>query len=160
VALGGTIAEEIFLKDFSTGNQSDLEHATETARNMVMAFGMSRLGRINYRERSGSLFLAGSGEETPRSHSEHTAREIDMEVRRIVNESLEKTRHIIETRRDAVEALARKLMEVESVDSEELKRIIDSATKGPLVVPGTTVSTPKPSVANLDLPETDRESGT
>src|SRR5436190_4812237 len=140
VALGGTLAEEIFLGDFSTGDQSDLEHATQTARSMVMEFGMSKLGRINYREKNQSLFLAGSSEEAPRSHSEQTAREIDMELRRIITEAFDKTRAIIEKRRDAVEALARKLMEVESVDADELKRIIDENTHGPLVVPGTKAS--------------------
>jgi len=156
VALGGTLAEEMFLGDFSTGDQSDLEHATKTARSMVTEFGMSRLGRINYREKSQSLFLAGSAEEAPRSHSEETAREIDMEVRRIITEAFDKTREIIEIRRDAVEALARKLMEVESVDADELKRIIDENTHGPIVVPGTKASTShtKTVIAPVDSPAT------
>jgi cell division protease FtsH len=156
VALGGTLAEEIFLGDFSTGDQSDLEHATQTARSMVMEFGMSKLGRINYREKNQSLFLAGSSDEAPRSHSEQTAREIDMEVRRIITEAFEKTRDIIEKRRDAVEALARKLMEVESVDAEVLKQIIDENTHGPLVVPGTKASSShtKVVIAPVDSPTT------
>jgi cell division protease FtsH len=156
VALGGTLAEEIFLGDFSTGDQSDLEHATQTARSMVMEFGMSNLGRINYRERNQSLFLAGSGDETPRSHSETTAREIDMEVRRIITDAFMKTREILETRRHAVEALSRKLMEVESVDADELKRIIDENTHGPIVVPGTKASPAhvKTVIAPIDSPAT------
>jgi cell division protease FtsH len=156
VALGGTLSEEIFLGDFSTGDQSDLEHATQTARSMVMEFGMSRLGRINYREKNQSLFLAGASDEAPRSHSEQTAREIDMEVRRIITEAFDKTREIIETRRDAVEALARKLMEVESVDAEELKKIIEENTHGPLVVPGTKAATShtKTVISPVDSPAT------
>jgi cell division protease FtsH len=156
VALGGTLAEEIFLGDFSTGDQSDLEHATQTARSMVTEFGMSKLGRINYKEKNQSLFLAGSSEETPRSHSEQTAREIDMEVRRIITEAFEKTRDILEKRRDAVDALAKKLMEVESVDADELKRIIDENTHGPLVVPGTKASSShtKTVIAPVDSPTT------
>lgn len=156
VALGGTLAEEIFLGDFSTGDQSDLEHATQTARSMVMEFGMSSLGRINYRERNQSLFLSGSNDEAPRSHSEQTAREIDMEVRRIINEAFEKTREIINTRRAAVEALAHRLIEVESVDADELKRIIDENTHGPLVVPGTKASVGhiKTVIAPIDSPST------
>jgi cell division protease FtsH len=156
VALGGTLAEEIFLGDFSTGDQSDLEHATQTARSMVMEFGMSKLGRINYRERNQSQFLAGASDEAPRSHSEQTAREIDMEVRRIINDAFEKTRDILEKRRDAVEALAKKLMEVESVDADELKRIIDENTHGPIVVPGTKASSShtKTVIAPVDSPTT------
>lgn len=156
VALGGTLAEEIFLGDFSTGDQSDLEHATQTARSMVMEFGMSKLGRINYREKNQSAFLAGASDEAPRSHSEQTAREIDMEVRRIITEAFEKTREILEKRRDAVEALARKLMEVESVDAEVLKQIIDENTHGPLVVPGTKASSShtRTVIAPVDSPTT------
>jgi cell division protease FtsH len=156
VALGGTLAEEVFLGDFSTGDQSDLEHATQTARSMVMEFGMSTLGRINYRERNQSLFLANSQDEAPRSHSEQTAREIDMEVRRIIGEAFERTREILETRRDAVEALARKLIEVESVDGEELKRIMEENTHGPLVVPGTKAANShiKTVIAPVDSPAT------
>ncbi len=156
VALGGTLSEEIFLGDFSTGDQSDLEHATQTARSMVMEFGMSRLGRINYREKNQSLFLTGAGDEAPRSHSEQTAREIDMEVRRIITEAFDRTREIIETRRDAVEALAKVLMEVESVDADELKRIIEENTHGPLMVPGTkpASSHTKTVIAPVDSPTT------
>jgi cell division protease FtsH len=72
-----------------------------------------------------------------RSHSEETAREIDEEVKRIVEESIGKTRHILDTRRDALEALARRLIEKEVIDAEELKSIIDAHSRGPVIVPGT-----------------------
>jgi cell division protease FtsH len=138
VLLAGTIAEEIVFADISTGAQNDLERATEIARKMVMEFGMSRLGRVNYRESGRSPFLP-AGEELIRPCSEQTLREIDQEVRRIIDEAIEKVRHILETRRAALEALTRRLMEVESVDAEELKRILDENSPGPLVVPGTDV---------------------
>ena len=67
---------------------------------MVMEFGMSRLGRVNYRERSRS-YLPGAEEFRDRGYSEETAREIDEEIKRIIAESLEKVRHILETRRKA-----------------------------------------------------------
>ncbi len=138
VLLAGTIAEEIVFPDVSTGAQNDLERATEIARKMVMEFGMSRLGRVNYRESNRSPFLAiASGEETTRHCSEQTMREIDEEVRRLIDEAIEKVRHILEQRRASLEALTKKLMEVESIDSEELKRIVDENSPGPLVVPGT-----------------------
>ena len=60
VLLAGTITEEIIFDDVSTGAQNDLERASEIARSMVMDYGMSRLGRVNYRESSRSAFLAGS----------------------------------------------------------------------------------------------------
>ena len=99
VLLAGTAAEEMTFDDVSTGAQNDLERASAIARSMVMDYGMSRLGRVNYRESSRSPFLSSGGEMTrEHSHSEQTAREIDQEVKRIIDESMEKVRHILETR--------------------------------------------------------------
>src|SRR4051812_6175717 len=138
VLLAGTIAEEITYTDISTGAQNDLERATDIARKMVMEFGMSRLGRVNYRESSRSPVLtAAAGEETSRHCSEQTMREIDQEVRRFIDEAIEKVRHILEMRRASLEALTQRLMDVESIDADELKRIIDENSPTPLVVPGT-----------------------
>jgi cell division protease FtsH len=138
VLLAGTIAEELIYDDISTGAQNDLERCTEIARSMVMEYGMSRLGRVNYRESSRSPFLiSGTTEEFVRSHSERTAREIDEEVKRIIDEAIIKVRSILEARREALEALTRLLIEIESVDADELRRIIDENSPGPLVVPGT-----------------------
>ncbi len=144
VLLAGTISEEITFNDVSTGAQNDLERASELARSMVMDYGMSRLGRVNYRESNGSQFLAGGGGEPPRerSHSEKTAREIDQEVRRIIDEGIEKVRHILESRRDSLEALAKRLIEKEVVDADELKTIIEESSASPVIVPGT-LSEPK-----------------
>lgn len=143
VLLAGTIAEELIYKDISTGAQNDLERCTEIARSMVMEYGMSRLGRINYRESSGSAFLVTGGtDETIRSHSERTAREIDEEVKRIIDEAVERVRQILEARRDALEALTQRLIKVESVDADELQRIIDESSPGPIVVPGTAAVDP------------------
>jgi cell division protease FtsH len=139
VLLAGTIAEEMIFTDISTGAQNDLERATEIARGMVMEYGMSQLGRVNFRESNRSVFLAsgGGGEERTRSCSEQTMREIDQEVRRIIEQSLEKVRHILEVRRPALVGLTKRLIEVESVDAEELQRIMEETSPGPLVVPGT-----------------------
>src|SRR3990167_5650023 len=99
VLLAGTMAEELVYQDVSTGAQNDLERATEIVRSMVMEYGMSRLGRVNYRESNRSPFLAMTGgDERSRSHSERTAREIDEEVKRIINESLVKVGQILEVR--------------------------------------------------------------
>jgi cell division protease FtsH len=111
---------------------------------MVMEYGMSRMGRVNYREGNRSPFLATSGGGDPfgRDYSEQTAREIDQEVKRMIDEASHKARVILTERRAALEAIAQRLMEVEVVDSEDLKRIVDSTIGGPRVVPGTTSSTP------------------
>jgi cell division protease FtsH len=139
VLLAGTIAEEAVYADVSTGAQNDLVRASEIARAMVMDYGMSRLGRVTYRESNRSPFLATAGAElpAPRGHSEQTAREIDEEVRRIVDEAMERVRRIIDTRRTALEAVTRRLMECEVIDGTELKAIVDAHTGAPQLVPGT-----------------------
>jgi cell division protease FtsH len=139
VLLAGTIAEELIYQDISTGAQNDLERASELARSMVMDYGMSRLGRVNYRESGRSAFLAGSDGPRERSHSERTAREIDEEVRRIINEAIDRVRQILETRRPALEGLAARLIEKEVIDSVELKEIIEQNSPSPMLVPGTGV---------------------
>jgi len=137
VLLAGTVTEEMIYEDISTGAQNDLERATEIARSMVMDYGMSRLGRITFRESARSPFLATAGEERTHHFSEQTSREIDQEVKRILDESLEKVRRILESRHAALSALAAELMEVETIDAGDLKRIIDENSSGPQVVPGT-----------------------
>ncbi len=138
VLLAGTIAEEIIYNDVSTGAQNDLERATAIARSMVMEYGMSRLGRVNFKETNRSPFLAiTGGDEGMRHCSEQTMREIDQEVRRVLDEAIEKVRHILDVRRGALEALTKRLIEVESIDASELKRIVEETSPGPLVVPGT-----------------------
>jgi len=138
VLLAGTAAEEMVFDDVSTGAQNDLERASAIARSMVMDFGMSRLGRVNFRESSRSPFLATGGEMTrEHSHSEQTAREIDEEVKRIIDESLDKVRHILETRMASLRALADRLIEKEVIDSDELEKIIEENSPNALIVPGT-----------------------
>ncbi len=139
VLLAGTLAEEIIFKDISTGAQNDLERASAIARSMVMEFGMSRLGRVNYRESGRSPFLGGGrgGEAMVRDHSEQTAREIDEEVKRIIDDITQKARKILVERRQALESVTKKLIEIEVMDSDELKRLIDETLPGPRVMPGT-----------------------
>jgi cell division protease FtsH len=137
VALAGTITEEIIFKDVSTGAQNDLERATEIARSMVMDYGMSRMGRINFREGKRSPFLASAPDERVGSFSPQTAREIDDEVRRILDDSLQKVREILLARKNALIAVAERLMDVEAIDGADLKQIVEENSTGPQVVPGT-----------------------
>lgn len=110
---------------------------------------MSRLGRVNYRESNRSPFLAGGGmEPASREYSEQTSREIDLEVKRIIDEAVSSTHQILMERREALEAVTKRLIEVESIDGEELKQLVEATLPGPRVVPGTdnavtrTTSTP------------------
>jgi cell division protease FtsH len=120
---------------------------------MVMDFGMSRLGRMTYRESGPQAFIPG-GVDLPREryHSEQTAREIDQEIKRIIDESLEKARHILETRCAALEALAKCLIEKEVVDTEELKQIIEANCPNPVIVPGTAASGRRAGSAKSEPP--------
>ena len=141
VLLAGTLAEEMTFHDVSTGAQNDLERATEISRSMVMEYGMSRLGRVSYRESNRAAFLAGSGEMgREHVHSEQTSREIDEEVKRIINEAIDRVRYILDTRKAALKAMAERLIEREVIDGAELKDIIEANSPGPLVVPGTDVA--------------------
>ncbi|HEX3598652.1 MAG TPA: ATP-dependent zinc metalloprotease FtsH [Lacipirellulaceae bacterium] len=167
VLLGGTVAEEITFNDISSGAQNDLERATEIARSMVMDFGMSRLGRINFRDSNRSPFLAAALE-SPRSqhHSEHTAREIDQEVKRILDEGLQRTRHILESRRTALEAISRKLITQEVINATELKQLIEENSSSPMIVPGTEVdgkrrasAAPSKPAKDIDASEMERAEG-
>jgi cell division protease FtsH len=145
VLLAGTLSEEMIFNDVSTGAQNDLERASEIARSMVMDYGMSRLGRVNYRESARSPFLAGSHDfPRERSHSEQTAREIDEEIVRIVNEAIEKVRHILQSRRPALIGLAERLIEREVIDAAELRQIIEANSPTPHVVPGTSTNRKRP----------------
>ena len=160
ILLAGTIAEEMIYQDISTGAQNDLERSTDIARAMVMQYGMSRLGRVNYKQDRSSPFLAGASDDVgSRQYSEKTAREIDEEVNRIIADAITRVRHILEVRRGALVALTNLLIEVESVDSDELKRIVEENSEGPIVVPGTgnVVARTDTTPANPVLPKVNDE---
>jgi cell division protease FtsH len=151
VLLAGTVAEEMVFEDISSGAQNDLERATEIARSMVMDFGMSRLGRVNYRESNRSPFLMGGGDMgRMHNHSETTAREIDEEVKRIIDEGLDRVRHILAKRRAALDSTSKELMVQEVIDNEELSRIIEENSPSPMIVPGTDSDSSKRSVLKRD----------
>jgi len=137
VLLAGNVAEELVFQDISTGAQNDLQRATDIARSMVTEFGMSRLGRLSLRDDTPSHLGVYNDFMRPRWYSEATAEEIDREIRRILDEALQRTRRILETRRQALEALAQRLMEKEVIDQEELREIVEANSPGPVVVPGT-----------------------
>ncbi len=160
VLLAGTLTEELVFRDISTGAQNDLERATGIARAMIMDYGMSRLGRINFRESNRSPFLMGAGGDGySREYSEQTAREIDQEVRRIIDESISKTRIILSERRAALESITQRLIEVEVVDSVDLKRLIEATLEGPRVALGTGASPRRSDESSEQKADSDSESG-
>ncbi len=145
VALAGTLAEELVFHEISNGASNDLEKVNEIAQNMVKKFGMSRLGRVSYGESGGPAFLPGSGSEPNSHYSEQTAREIDLEVRKIVDDATEEVRAILKTRRATLEVVARRLMEKEVIEGTELRALIEAHDPGPKLVPGTLVVDSRPA---------------
>ena len=153
VLLAGTLTEEMIFQDISTGAQNDLERCTEVARGMVMDYGMSRLGRINLRRSSRSPFLAGGGgaEGYQMMHSEEMAKLIDKEVNRIIEDVLVQTREILEQRREVLEAVTQRLLEIESINNDELAELIKEHATGPWLVPGTISQKPRAQIRASDL---------
>lgn len=124
IALGGRVAEEIIFGEVSTGAHDDLQKATQIARRMVKEFGMSeRLGLVTFERERKSLFL-DNGLGVGKDYSEQTAYEIDLEVKRLIDETYDRVKEILETHRDKLEHLAKVLLEKEVVEGEEFKRIV------------------------------------
>jgi cell division protease FtsH len=143
--LAGTLAEELIFSDISSGAKNDLERATAIARRMVMEYGMSSLGRVNYHDTKGPVFLTSPARDAaPHSFSETTAREIDLEVKKIIDQSIEKVRKILAVRQKALIAVTERLIEIESIDGDELRQIIEENSPGPVLVPGTEAALRKP----------------
>jgi cell division protease FtsH len=132
VLLGGRVAEELIFNEISTGAQNDLMRATDIARSMVKEYGMSeKLGLVTFEKERRPLFLDVPGVPS-REYSEEIAREIDREVKRIIDEAYEKVKGILSEHRDILERLAKRLLEKEVVEKEELKGIVygEKAAKG------------------------------
>ena len=125
ILLGGRTAEEMVFQEVSTGAHDDLTKATDIARSMVMAYGMSeQLGPITYEQGQRPMFLE-PGMPTPRSEiSEETAREIDCEVRKLITQAHTRAREILQARRSILDTLAHRLLEKETVEGDELRAII------------------------------------
>jgi cell division protease FtsH len=136
VCLGGTLAEELVYREISTGATNDLERASLTARRMVKEFGMSRLGRVHFHEHTGAAFLPGGTMGGEREYSERTAREIDTEVKKILDDATEEVRAILRSRRAALDAVAQRLVVKEVIDGTELRELLEQFYPGPKLVPG------------------------
>lgn len=133
VLLGGISAEQLIYNETSTGASNDLQRATDLARRMVTEFGMSpRLGRMYYSEAQRSPFLAGSGGIVSESiHSEATLREIDIEVKRLVDEAYRTAFDTLTSQRETLEKLTADLIEMETMSAEHMHKVIDANRKGP-----------------------------
>ena len=124
VMLGGRASEEINLDDITTGAQDDLEKATQIARHMVTHFGMSeKLGHMTLGRREGLVFL-GRDIMEEKNYSDETARIIDEEVKRLVDEAFLKAKTLLQQNIDKLKLLSNTLLEKEVLSGEEVKRLL------------------------------------
>lgn len=124
VMLGGRVAEELVLKDISTGASNDLERVSQTARDMVKKYGMSaKIGPMTF-DSEGEVFLGNSISNT-RTYSEEVANEIDVEIRNIIIGAYEMTKKILSENMDKLENVAQALLVYETLDAEEFVKAIE-----------------------------------
>jgi cell division protease FtsH len=122
-AMGGRIAEELFIGSITTGASNDIEKATELARAMVCQYGMSELGPLAFGKKEEQVFL-GREIAQHRDFSEDTAIKIDLEVKRIISEQYERAKVILSENREGMENLTNALLERETLDSVQIRRIV------------------------------------
>jgi cell division protease FtsH len=144
VLMGGRAAEEIFLNHITTGAGNDIERATEIARQMVCEWGMSPLGPLTFGKKEEQIFL-GREIAQHRDYSEDTAIKIDGEVRSIINTGYTRARNILETYRDALERVARGLLDREVLDAVELKLLIENKPLPEKIPPPPPAAPPVPA---------------
>jgi cell division protease FtsH len=126
VLLGGRVAEEIVFGEISTGAHNDLQRATDIATSMVKEFGMSEtLGYVTFEKEKKPLFLPSSLISS-KEYSEETAKKIDEEVKRIIDQTYQKAKELLISKKDKLAEVARLLLEKEVVEEADLKRILQT----------------------------------
>ncbi len=131
ILMGGRVAEELVLNFMTTGAGNDIEKATDLARKMVCEWGMSeKMGPLTFGKKEQEIFL-GREISQHRDYSEHTAIDIDNEVKRLVMENYERAKTIIQTNMKALRAIAEALLERESLEGPEIEQIIQQVAAAP-----------------------------
>ncbi len=131
--LGGRTSEEIFFDDISTGAQNDIEVATRIARMMVTELGMSKLGPIQYEKDTGSVFLGRDYTSSQKNFSSQVAKEIDNEIRNIIETAHENARKVLLEHKDDVILIANTLLENETITAEEIDVLLKERKLPPKV---------------------------
>jgi cell division protease FtsH len=154
VLFGGRIAEELFMHQMTTGASNDFQRATDLARRMVTQWGMSdKLGPMVYGEEEGEVFL-GRSVTTHKNMSEASLQTVDAEIRRIIDEQYGLARRLLEENRDKVEAMTAALLELETIDADQINDIMEGKPPRPPKPVATPVKPPvdddKPGAAPSD----------
>ncbi len=125
VMLGGRVAEEIVFKEISTGAQNDLQRAADIARSMVTEYGMTdKFGPLTFEKERRPLFLDIGLPSGAKEYSEDTAREIDQEVKRLIDEAYVKVKTTLTANQDKLKTLAAVLLEKETVEGDEIRKLL------------------------------------
>ncbi|PKN11233.1 MAG: cell division protein FtsH [Deltaproteobacteria bacterium HGW-Deltaproteobacteria-4] len=133
--LGGRVAEELTFSTITSGASNDIERATNIARKMVCEWGMSdKIGPLSFGEKEGEVFL-GRDMGHMKNYSESTAVEIDMEIRRIVTENHQRTRKLLSDNQDALIRIGEALLEKETLDGAEVRRLVFGEEAPPVAAP-------------------------
>ena len=135
ILMGGRCAEEIFMNRKTTGAGNDIERSTDLARKMVCEYGMSKMGPLTFGKKEEQIFL-GREISQHRDFSEETARQIDAEVRCLVDEAYRSAYDILDKNHDIMHRMASALLERETLDAAEIRMIIDGKELPPLKLPG------------------------
>ncbi|HTA86045.1 MAG TPA: ATP-dependent zinc metalloprotease FtsH [Silvibacterium sp.] len=154
ILMGGRIAEEIFLKQMTTGAGNDIERASDLARKMVCEYGMSGMGPLTFGKKEEQIFL-GREISQHRDFSEETARQIDAEVRGLVDTAYRSAYEILDTHKDMMHAMASALLERETLDANEIRMLLDGKDLPPLKPSGGS-GTPTGDVQQVLKPEPGR----
>ena len=150
VTMAGRIAEEIVANDISTGASGDIQQATGMVRAMVCQFGMSdKLGMIHYGGEDDHFLGRDLGRR--KDYSEHTAQEIDAEVKRIIDEAYARAKQLIDANRDKLEAIAKALLEFETLEGSQVEEIVRTGKMSNPPPPAALTATP-PSGAPAGTP--------
>jgi cell division protease FtsH len=157
VLLAGRAAEEEVLNQTTTGAGNDIERATKMARKMICEWGMSEtLGPISFNDSADEVFL-GRELVHHQTYSEETSRLIDGEVKRVVTEAFEKSRRIIQENRTILDEIANALLERETINGDELERLIRGETLPALELP---VTKAKPEESEYLTPQEESDQTT
>jgi cell division protease FtsH len=145
VLFGGRIAEELFMHQMTTGASNDFERATDLARRMVTQWGMSdEMGIMVYGENEGEVFL-GRSVTTHKNVSEATLQRVEAEIRRIIDQQYALARKLIEDNREKVDAMAKALLEWETLDADQINDIMAGKPPRPPKATPSPSEPPKPS---------------
>ena len=156
VLFGGRIAEEIFMHQMTTGASNDFERATAMARSMVTQWGMSEaLGTMVYGENEGEVFL-GRSVTTHKNISEATMQQVDTEIRRIIDQQYALARRLIEENRDKIEVMAKALLELETIDADQIDDIMSGKQPRPPKPSQSTQAPPPPQDTAPTAPATNQ----